>query len=548
MISAADDGRREGSHARWAGKGQVSGTLVIVAAWAIALYLWLPGYNGRPLWVDELWRADLILQPDLYARYLFHPDLYTAITAPVYVLMNRSIALFFVSAESLRLSSLIPGLLSIAVAYRIATKAGGGVLLGLLAAGLIATDFEFAQYANQLKPYMLEVLIHLLCMLAWLNILGHEQRSPWHFAAFVAVVSFALFSAANVVFILPALGASVLADSWRRPGKEGLVGALVTFGVLGLLTAVLYLRVWSYGSDKNLLAYWAHGFYGAGDPSYLEFLRRRFDELWTGAFNLPGGFGETEARNAWWIATAAVVSLLFRWAWTRRVPGIMNAATFYFVFALTAAALNFLDLWPLGQLRPNLFLYAHLQVLLVLLLAAFSVPRLQSALAIVLVFVPLKSVATADRASLKTYGAPVERNDLVARDFADDGVIGKTIAQTCATRPTTLLINGYMEMAFEFYSTYATGWRDDFGVFLGPCVHKVVLPDASVNPNGLMQLLSTHIVSGVPTWLLYSHQYQGDVRDLKARAAQFGRIDQEQAFVGAGYFKITGKPSENEDK
>ena len=56
----------------------------------IALWLRLPGFDGRAFWNDELWRITLFLDSDPVQTYLFHPDAMTAITSPLYLALLKA--------------------------------------------------------------------------------------------------------------------------------------------------------------------------------------------------------------------------------------------------------------------------------------------------------------------------------------------------------------------------------------------------------------------------------------------------------------------------
>jgi hypothetical protein len=133
--------------------------------------LHIPSYKHTPFWIDELWRANFVLNPNVYNLYISEPSVFTAITSPIYLVINKLLAAFSISPQVLRLSSLIPSILTPGVAYILVRKLNGDVFSALLAAILFTINIELYIHSLQFKPYSLEILVHLICLYFWSNLL-----------------------------------------------------------------------------------------------------------------------------------------------------------------------------------------------------------------------------------------------------------------------------------------------------------------------------------------------------------------------------------------
>ncbi len=337
-----------GERGRWR---EVALALMLIVA---AMLLRWPGFDGRMLWVDELWRANLILGSGGFARYWSGPDLAIAITAPLYMAINDLLGAVSSTPWCLRLSSLLPGLISVALAFAIARRVGGGLVWACGAAALFAVNSHFIQYSNEFKPYMFEVMVHLAALYFWLILIGSGATKPWQWAALCGTLVVALLCAANAVFVLPAMAVSLVDKVWARE-RDKFRWAVGTFVVVGAVALGMYFLVWSYGSDKGLINYWAEGFYDATRERYLTFAVSRLRGLWSGGFAVVG------ARHGM-LLVSGLGSLCALYMWGRRgflvTPLLRGLIIYGLTLLLTLLALNRMGLWPIGEIRPNLFLFA----------------------------------------------------------------------------------------------------------------------------------------------------------------------------------------------
>ncbi len=188
--------------------------LVPLALFGIALLTRLPAHDNRPLWTDELWRVLLVLDPHYLQMYLSGHGAGAAITSPLYALFIKAVSAFYVSPNTLRLSSFIPGVLAPLMAFAIIRKWGGSLALSFAAGLPFALNGVFVSYSNELKPYVFEVFVHLACFYVWMMMVAPQRPTIRTWALCFLTLVLALLSTPNAIFLLPAFGCLCSCSIW----------------------------------------------------------------------------------------------------------------------------------------------------------------------------------------------------------------------------------------------------------------------------------------------------------------------------------------------
>ena len=503
---------------------------------ALALVLRLPGYGGRALWLDELWRVNLMLDDNIFERYWHSPDVYTAITAPLYLILNKVIAFFGLAPEILRLSSLVPGLASVVMAFLLARKVGAGLLLASTAALLFAVNNDFVRYSNEYKPYMFEVFVHLCCTYVWLDLVLSEAPPRTKWLTFFGVFAVAVFCSPTVVFLLPAAGVSILVHVWPRAQRH--LGLAITgFGGLGLLVLLLYVFVWSYGSDKELVSYWANGFYKLQEDSYLVFVAERLFAFWRGSFATVG------ASKLLPLVTLIMFFTVSAYALTTKVESrprfTQSVVAFYIVFLLTLLLLNYAELWPIGRLRPNQFVYAHFTMMFMFALISCQKLRVRQNFGIIIIILVLLGASRTNSLKLAEMGPPTEQSDKVWEAFMRLGQAGQIVDSQCAKAAVNVFFNPSMGHAITYFVRHDQSINRAPSVLKQSCVRLIGTSDAYADAAKTRQQILDNGALNEPFWFIYSHLTDAEVAVLKSVAGRFGVLSSETAFVGAGFFQVT---------
>lgn len=511
---------------------------LLLALCAVALLVRLPSFDGRSLWADELWRANLILGRDYWHAYFIAPNDESAITAPIYALLVRLCAAFTISPLSLRLSSLLPGILSPALGFLIIRKArpNNGLGLPTLCGLAIALNRSFISYSTELKPYAFEICVHLICIYVWLTVISNPRFSFKSLALCFGTLALALLSTANTVFLLPSFAISLGVALAVRRDKKTMIAFGAGLFILAIFVGCLYFFCWRSGDEDGMMVYWAPGFRSAGGP-YLPFLGSAILEMWRTAFSI------LEALHTGLLSLVSAGCFLVLIAAGRRFsnPVLQGIFVFYGAFAITVVALNLGGFWPLGAFRPNLFVYAHM-IMFTFLLACFA-PQMGACADVVLLGLILFWVWHAKSASvrhsllaeLRRIGPPIEHNRQVVEDFSRNGRIGREIAANCA-RPTTVIIGDDVPAAITYFTSFDSAHISSAQFLKGPCIRWVQYAGDQNAAEGIF----SKALRGAPVWVIYSHETRQEEGGLEALASKYGRVGRRTSYGGDGYFQLDG--------
>jgi hypothetical protein len=242
------------------------GVLAVLVIVAVGLRVW--DLSSRPLWVDEAFTLQGVehgvVRIATWRHHKEHPPLsYLAVWVSTHALGSTS-------PLALRLPAMLAGVGCVVAAY-VAARRFVPVVGALLAAALIALDFQMIDQSMQARMYSLYVLL-LLLTLAWmLHLLALPQRRAWHWMllgvglfACLATSGLALVTSVAIPLGLlcwhwrakaaasPAIDASSANDTspaMRAPAippdfARGLTLAVVTAAALNLLGWLrLFLRI-----------------------------------------------------------------------------------------------------------------------------------------------------------------------------------------------------------------------------------------------------------------------------------------------------------------
>jgi hypothetical protein len=330
------------------------------------------------------------------------------------------------------------------------------------------------------------------------------------------------------------MGLSLFYKAWCRD-RTSLKAVLVVFAGVGVLVGALYVGVWSYGSNKELIAYWADGFYDASREGYGAFVGTRLSGIWKGAFaaiNAQHGMIN--------LSVLALVYALFRLV-TRRVPDCGSARgvmVFGVTLLVTLLALNKVSLWPIGEIRPNMFLYALVATSWFLFVGVVLPRKVLYFVGAIALIVMAGGMLKADSKQLAEFSPPLEQTDRVWAAFFSEAPAGRLLAQQCKDQPVVVFVGPAMSHASQYYESHPAV-LGGASVLTGNCARRIGVPDAYAAPEALGQRIADNRVAGAVHWHLYSHLNAEEVDKLKKLAVHFGAITHEASFEGAGYFAVT---------
>jgi 4-amino-4-deoxy-L-arabinose transferase-like glycosyltransferase len=249
---------------------------ILLTAYALRLY----HLESQSIWFDEGWSAYAAEQPTLLDAWnadQTNPPLY-------YVLVNIAARGFGLGEFSLRYVSLVLGLLTIPLAYRLSQEVAlgrpGGKETGLGAALLVAFTPLLWWAAQEARMYTLLALLVLIAALAWERLrTGRGGPGAW---AMLWLAALGLLYAHNTgpIIVLWLNAATLLcwltSRSLRRPDWRWWVGGQVAVGLLYL----------PYFIGRFLLLPSANDAIRSAPPFSLDLLRQLWQSLWTGPWSM----------------------------------------------------------------------------------------------------------------------------------------------------------------------------------------------------------------------------------------------------------------------
>jgi hypothetical protein len=319
---------------------------------------------GRSLWLDEVWVANSLLEPNLSSMLYYGPWLQT--TPPVFLLLERlAINILPISSESLRLLPLLFGLLGIGAMAYLALR-----LLDPRTAFLVLFLFVFSPahviYSQSLKQYTCDTLVSIVLIVLGLFYLQH-RTTAWLIASLGAFVALAGLSY-NAILFTPALlyGAlfkppttamrlPVLNPRW--PHAFAVVGAVAVTAIINYVVFIApNLNENILGAGSNGTAHSRLAVYAWLSLDVVRIFKHFF-------------FNYLTPRLAPWIAAlvAALVALIGLLHLCDRGgrgrPRNLDIAVVLVLPIAGAFALDLLGYYPLWAPRLNLFLFPALLIL-----------------------------------------------------------------------------------------------------------------------------------------------------------------------------------------
>jgi len=313
------------------------------------------GLIVRPLWFDESWRAWHLTGPSLDLRSMYSPATLGWLLAE-----KSSVAVLGNHDWALRVPSAFAVVAMVVATYATARSWLRPLPSGLVAGALLINPALLA-YGFQLKPMGTDALFAVVILLAWIRL---PVSTPWwRLLRAVALGALATCSIAGA-FVLAALLTLDLLTAVRR-GQAGRTAIDVTVaGAIVLLHAATVIRLQTF--LLHYPSFW--------DPWYLPHhpaaaaqvaareLAGFFPELLTGAAGNPDSDVAKHFESllppllTWGAAVAQLVAagLGARVALaTRAGRGLLAAVAGTLVIQLGT---SWLQLWPFGFVRVNIFL------------------------------------------------------------------------------------------------------------------------------------------------------------------------------------------------
>ena len=504
------------------------------------LYRFAP-LSNQPLWVDELWRANHLLDPNLLSNYFYHPNTTTAITSPVYAIYCKIFAALYISPLSLRLSSMFAGIASIYLSFKIVQKSTKSIIWGALCATFFSLNVNFIEFSAQLKPYTFEILIQLILLFLWISILKIKSIAKKDVSIFFIAAAIALISSPNCIAVFPGMIIGLILKEYDECDSKLIKFTFLLCVLLSIYSLACYQGIWSYGArDNGLINFWGDGFYsGSSLIGYIKFASYQLNLVVLQSFNFLGGKYTNLATTILFLFTLVI---LITDALIRKNKLSKYFLVFFVINLISILFLNALRLWPIGPFRTNLFIYCHILVITTYSLSRVKIPIVNNALKIAIGIYLTYLVLTTNWASAKYLSPPLEDTNYVFQDFAVNGDIGSKLLRNCvAGIKTNLIITSSMSHAMQYYRHYDSFSRNAYKAIPENCTNTSFPPEAYSDPTQFNQILKNQLKNNLETWVLISHFNENDLAETLKVSSLHGTISHFKSFKSAAYFQIQPK-------
>ena len=306
-------------------------------------------FDGRDFWLDEIWRARIIVEPNFFYRIFISPTLYEAINPIGYLIVTKFFSVISLNVDFMRLTSLIPGILSPLIIYRILINNKANKNISFIAGLIVVLNSTLIDYSLELKPYMLELFVHTCYIYYILKILGSEN---FKYRNFVITTIFSMTFSSTLILYIP--GVLVMLMSKKRFNKKFVIISFTAITIFYTIYTKLYLI--HALNDQGLKEYWSNFFpREISTGSLYEFYLKSTLQLYYGTIDLS--FIAI-------IVFSVILLILTTFSVIRKEFVIILIITGVYTFAVLIV-INIIGIYPYGNMRTNLFLYIHIILLLV---------------------------------------------------------------------------------------------------------------------------------------------------------------------------------------
>lgn len=514
-------------------KPYVNNVIFAILIFAISTGIRMHYYDGKPFWLDEMWRANLILESNYINQYWPNPNSFASITSLPYLYINKFISIFSPTPHALRLSSLIPGIFVPVVAFFIIVRMTNSKILATTCALFFCINPNFIRYSNELKPFMLELLIHLLIFYFFII---YTKKNDYKYSSLLLLfilLSFGLTLGPNFVITYPVYISLILYTSYIN--KFSNLMTIILFIIFNIIIiGLMYAFLWSKVLlNSGLFFYWSNGFKNENE-NYFIFILKGIAGLFKGAFWELGIL-------CFMISLILITLNILRNTYIRNSQ--LNLFSFnrnlilpFFalLFAIIIVVVNYLRFWPLGDLRTNQFLFGYIIIFFFLLLnkKLRSVKRIYVVCIMTALFITGLYFTFYSKPRL--FNPPLEQSEKVWDDLNKVITTQMSKENSCLTaNHLHIFLNPGMSFAYEYNLRIAKVNSTNLNEKMErSCLTIETVPDVHDNFSKFSESVSKY-KSGFYVFA-YSAQNkeQGDL--LKKYAAEYGQVKTYTTYQGSG--------------
>lgn len=322
---------------------------------AIALGIYLRVYDFfdpcPSLWLDESWRMEGLLG----AKGLFHGMIngMNNIDPPFFSVIIFILAKIHNTESIVRLSSLLPSILSLFLVYLISKKIYKNKITVIWAVFIVSFHPFLIDYAKELKPYSLCLFVHLL--IVYLFYYFRDKDSVAYIYVFSAVLLTSFFFSPNIIFIFPGIFLLLFLRQYKKYDYNGIKAVILSVMIiLSFLILIYFFQLKNVNYNVQVNA-WGDAFNLKDTP--LWYIRWALKHYFTviNYFSMPNDLFELRSIIGTFFILLYVVGLVLLLSNERYEDFIL----FFFPLILLIV-FNRLGMWPWGYVRTNLFIFGYI--------------------------------------------------------------------------------------------------------------------------------------------------------------------------------------------
>lgn len=506
--------------------------LIIVSIILLGAYLRVLGYHNPSFWLDEAWRANMVSAPNWFEELVGNKR---APNSFGYISINVFLSGLHNSEPVLRLSSLVPSILSILLVFLIAKHLFKAKLIIVLATFSIAINPDLINFAKDLKPFSLELLCHLTVIYFFILYCKHEKDKYLIITFFVCFCS--ALVAANTAFLFPAIFLLLFYKYFKEGNKKLLI--VTSFVALLLLCTLIsqYVFIWSHSRHDLLVRYWKDDFYSMRPYTinHLKWLLVQFMASIRHFLN-NNTFFDILFLNATYkivlpiLYCIGIVVLIMK----KQADWL----TLFLFPILILLIFNLLNIWPFGSIYVNLFMVIYLSMVMMfaldyLLEATKDRMRVGVISAIIVFFFVfqfpfdfrlyqekpiLEEMKSAIACIYDTYESNRRKRDQESKaDRSKD----------------TLCLSWLSSPAFQYYTQYHHDFSKKYGDFFQDNFH--ITRYKGREPDYVKEKSKEILAKNRNTWFLFSHFRSYEIDALREEIGM-----EKKKYPGAAVFYVSG--------
>ena len=506
--------------------------IVFFITFLVGAYFRYSGTNSS-FWVDEVRIANIISNHEGFHKYLEYPANHRPL---LYMLVCDMLSSIYNSEFSLRLTSLVPGILALVVAFFLSIILFRNILISLLFVFFLAVNPYLINLSKEFKPYILEFFLCLY--LTYLPIFWLKKREIRAVYLYCLSIAPSVLLGYPCIFVIPCTSLVLCFDLYKQNYKKMLWVVALSTTFAFILFSLQYIFV-SSRCPTVQFADWEKFFYKGGFTSEMfVWGGRHFKEM---LFELTPGhifltFFSKQAFSIKIILALGVllslVRLTLKKEWQLGAI-IWGPVLLTFVVSLTGK-------WPFGVIRTSGYLIVFL-VAIVLLGWDYFFEKIDNRLSCLVFFFMLVIFQFPSQMDYYNhrqgnYWTPDEdftsAADLLMLEFDN-------FANVNNSKSKSIISNNLSRYAYQYYTIFHSSLSKKYGQFFnGKEICFLLPPENEQFKKQIKDQIGKKLTEEGAVWILFYHYSTGEIENLRSVIENNIYVIHEKHLAGASIFLV----------